>query len=237
MKEKEFDETDESTTVREETALHYEKDTVEVTVDGDDSAMETTTEPIEREVTISKDTTLLVIEENSETDTKTVPVEDKDNVVTDIVITTETTDVKEVTEDEVITNDITTETVMEPNVETVTEDMKPDKMDDDMDDYVDITTGNYIIDITTTAVSNTDKDNKEVITTVGPIVQDEVIETTIPGDIMDTSDGKLGLYGLTLLSLKVFRKHMAEHMRTSHLYKCPHCGLRFDRKSQLRYHI
>ena len=56
--------------------------------------------------------------------------------------------------------------------------MKPDKTDDDMDDYVDITTGNYIIDITTTAVSDTDKDNKDVITTVGPIVQDEVIETT-----------------------------------------------------------
>jgi len=38
-------------------------------------------------------------------------------------------------------------------------------------------------------------------------------------------------------SLKSFRKHMAQHEGTSHPFECELCGLRFDRKSQLGYHI
>lgn len=41
----------------------------------------------------------------------------------------------------------------------------------------------------------------------------------------------------TFNSLKSFRKHVAEHTGTSHPYECDQCGLRFDRKSQLGYHI
>jgi len=70
-----------------------------------------------------------------------------------------------------------------------------------------------------------------------------------------TFDRELGLYGhlnshkeetfqcslatcsSTFPSLKAFRKHMAEHRGTSHPFQCPQCGLRFDRKSQLGYHI
>ena len=53
-------------------------------------------------------------------------------------------------------------------------------------------------------------------------------------------------------SLKAFRRHVAEHRckilhaakvksfhfrGVSHPFECPQCGLRFDRKSQLGYHI
>jgi len=38
-------------------------------------------------------------------------------------------------------------------------------------------------------------------------------------------------------SLKSFRKHISEHDGTSHPFECKLCGLRFDRKSQLGYHI
>jgi len=38
-------------------------------------------------------------------------------------------------------------------------------------------------------------------------------------------------------SLKAYRKHISEHDGTSHPFECELCGLRFDRKSQLGYHI
>ena len=41
----------------------------------------------------------------------------------------------------------------------------------------------------------------------------------------------------TFNSLKAFRKHTSEHNGTSHPYECDQCSLRFDRKSQLGYHI
>jgi len=41
----------------------------------------------------------------------------------------------------------------------------------------------------------------------------------------------------TFTSLKAFRKHVSEHNGTSHPFECEQCGLRFDRKSQLGYHI
>ena len=41
----------------------------------------------------------------------------------------------------------------------------------------------------------------------------------------------------TFSSVKLFRKHTKEHTGTTHPHSCSICGLKFDRQSQLKYHI